>query len=108
MKTGAMVHRHRMHFESVEEYREHKEGQIASRFDVAGIRMRIRNVAGAGGLRGFRNADVSVLDEFRRTRAVTTSVRSPEFRAELLKQLHDKDITITKRMDIIRCCASTV
>lgn len=79
-------------FESAEEYREHKEGLIASRFDVEGIQMRIRNGDGAGWLRGFRNADVNVLDEFHRNKAVTTSVRNPEFRTELMKRLHDKDV----------------
>ena len=79
-------------FDSAAEYREHKEGLVASRFNVKGIKLRIRNGDGAGWVQGFGNADINVLDVFHRNKALLSNVQDPDYRKLLLKQLYDKNI----------------
>ena len=79
-------------FDSAAKYRERKEGLVASRFNVKGIELRIRNGDGAGWVRGFGNADINVLDVFHRNKALLTHVQHPGFRRLLIKQLYDKNI----------------
>ena len=79
-------------FDSVAGYRERKEGLVASRFNVKGIELRIRNGDGAGWVQGFGNADINILDVFHRNKALLTHVQHPGLRKLLLKQLYDKNI----------------
>ena len=79
-------------FDSAPEYRERKEGLVASRFHVKGIELRIRNGDGAGWVQGFGNADINVLDVFHRNKALLSHVQDPDYRKLLLKQLYDKNI----------------
>lgn len=79
-------------FDSAAEYRKHKEGLVASRFNVKGIELRIRNGDGAGWVQGFGNADINVLDVFHRNKALLTHVQHDGLRKLLMKQLYDKNI----------------
>ena len=79
-------------FDSVSEYREHKEGLVASRFNVKNIAVRIRNGDGAGWVQGFGNADINVLDVFHRNKALLTHVQNADLRKLLMKHLYDKNI----------------
>ena len=79
-------------FDSAAEYRERKEGLVASRFNVKGIELRIRNGDGAGWVQGFGNADINVLDVFHRNKALLTHVQHDGLRKLLMKQLYDKNI----------------
>lgn len=79
-------------FDSVAEYRKHKEGLVASRFNVKGIELRIRNGDGAGWVQGFENADMNVLDVFHRNKALLTHVQHDGLRKLLMKQLYGKNI----------------
>ena len=79
-------------FDSAAEYRERKEGLVASRFNVKGIELRIRNGDGAGWVQGFGNADINVLDVFHRNKALLSHVQDPDYRKLLMKQLYDKNI----------------
>ena len=76
------------------EYRERKEGLVASRFNVNGIELRIRNGDGAGWVQGFGNADINVLDVFHRNKALLSHVQDPDYRKLLMKQLYDKNIPL--------------
>ena len=79
-------------FDSVAEYRKRKEGLVASRFNVKGIELRIRNGDGAGWVQGFGNADINVLDVFHRNKALLTHVQHDGLRKLLMKQLYEKNI----------------
>ena len=79
-------------FDSVAEYRKRKEGLVASRFNVKGIELRIRNGDGAGWVQGFGNADINVLDVFHRNKALLTHVQHDGLRKLLMKQLYGKNI----------------
>lgn len=79
-------------FDSAAEYRKRKEGLVASRFNVKGIELRIRNGDGAGWVQGFGNADINVLDVFHRNKALLTHVQHDGLRKLLMKQLYDKNI----------------
>ena len=80
-------------FDSAAKYRERKEGLVASRFNVKGIELRIRNGDGAGWVQGFGNADINVLDVFHRNKALLTHVQDTERRETISKLLYDaKDI----------------
>ena len=79
-------------FDSVAEYRKRKEGLVASRFNVKGIELRIRNGDGAGWVQGFENADMNVLDVFHRNKALLTHVQHDGLRKLLMKQLYGKNI----------------
>ena len=81
-------------FDSAAEYRERKEGLVASRFNVKGIKLRIRNGDGAGWVQGFGNADINVLDVFHRNKALLSNVQDPDYRKLLMKQLYDKNIPL--------------
>ena len=74
-------------FESAEVYREHKEGVVASRYDVKGIELRIQNGDGAGWVQGFGKADINVLDAFHRNKALFQHVQDEGLRNLLLEQL---------------------
>lgn len=80
-------------FEQAGEFRKHKEGLVASRFNVDEIQMRIYNGDGANWIRN-KNTEttIDVLDEFHRNKKITECVRDPEFAALLRKLLSDKDI----------------
>lgn len=79
-------------FDSVAEYCKRKEGLVASRFNVKGIELRIRNGDGAGWVQGFENADMNVLDVFHRNKALLTHVQHDGLRKLLMKQLYGKNI----------------
>jgi len=79
-------------FDSVAEYRKRKEGLVASRFNVKGIELRIRNGDGAGWVQAFENADMNVLDVFHRNKALLTHVQHDGLRKLLMKQLYGKNI----------------
>ena len=74
-------------FESVSDFRRHKEGVIANRFLVDEIQQRILNGDGAGWLQKRRNQqDILVLDKFHRNKKITECVKNQEF-AQTLREL---------------------
>ena len=79
-------------FVSATEYRERKEGLVASRFNVEKIELRIQNGDGAGWVQGFGKADINVLDAFHRNKALLTHVQQPELRKQLMQLLYEKNI----------------
>lgn len=87
-------------FDSAAEYRERKEGLVASRFNVKGIELRIRNGDGAGWVQGFGNADINVLDAFHRNKALLTHVQDAEHRKAISKFLYEEK-NIPKLLDYI-------
>ena len=83
-------------FDSSAEYRKRKEGLVASRFNVEGIELRIRNGDGAGWVQGFGNADINILDVFHRNKALLMHVQQDGLRKLLMKQLYDKNIPMLR------------
>ena len=81
-------------FESAADYREHKEGLIASRYDVDRIELRIRNGDGAGWVQGFGKTGINVLDVYHRNKAILTHVQDNDYRQILFQQLYDRNIPL--------------
>ncbi|MCR5811077.1 MAG: UPF0236 family protein [Lachnospiraceae bacterium] len=81
-------------FESAADYRDHKEGLIASRYDVRQIELRIRNGDGAGWVQGFGNGGIKVLDAYHRNKAVLTHVQDPEYRQILFQHIYDGNVSL--------------
>ena len=74
-------------FESARDFSRHKEGLVASRFDVDEIELRVINGDGAQWIQRHGDADcISVLDKFHRNKKITECVRDPAF-ASLLRDL---------------------
>ena len=93
-------------FDSAIEYRERKEGPAASRFNVKGIELRIRNGDGAGWVQGFGNADINVLDVFHRNKALLTHVQDAEHRKMVSKLLYEEK-SIPKLLDYIEAMVNS-
>ena len=74
-------------FESARDFTRHKEGLVASRFDVDEIELRVINGDGAQWIQKHGDANcISVLDKFHRNKKITECVRDPEF-ATLVREL---------------------
>ena len=78
--------------DTVDSYRQHKEGVVAGRFNMKKVKLRICNGDGAGWVQGFGKADINVLDAFHRNRAILTHVQSGGYRKLLMKQLYEPNI----------------
>lgn len=81
-------------FSSVDSFRVNNEGVISSRFQIPGVKLRIKNGDGAGWIQKAQedaNA-ICVLDEFHRNKKITECVRDPEFAKTLRTLLYDKKI----------------
>ena len=74
-------------FEKADEFRQNKEGLVASRYAVDKIQLRVMNGDGANWIR-TRNSpqNIDVLDTFHRNKKITECVHDPEF-ADLLRTL---------------------
>lgn len=81
-------------FESVADFRRHKEGMVASRYRVDEVQLKIINGDGAGWVQG-KNTDSSiyVLDEFHRNKKLTECVKDKDFAALLRELLFKNDIS---------------
>ena len=74
-------------FKQVREFRRNKEGLIASRFDVDGIKLRVVNGDGAGWIqKQKRKNTITVLDEYHRNRKIRECVKDPE-KAKLISEV---------------------
>lgn len=74
-------------FEPASDFTRHKEGLVASRFNVEEIELRVINGDGAQWIQKHGDADcISVLDKFHRNKKITECVREPEF-AALVREL---------------------
>ena len=82
-------------FENAKTFRKHKEGLVASRFDVDEIELRVCNGDGASWIR-HKNSEncIDVLDKFHRNKKITECVRDPEFAALLRGLLYSKNIDL--------------
>ena len=80
-------------FESAKRFRANKEGLIASRFKVSGIKLRVLNGDGASWIqKQKRTKTITVLDEFHRNRKIKECVRDPE-KEELIREvLYEGDV----------------
>lgn len=85
-------------FDSVSEFRRRKEGLVASRFDAAGIRLRIVNGDGAQWIQKQKGVkSIPVLDEFHRNKKLTECAGKTEFAKLLRDTLYagDTDTVLT-------------
>ena len=79
-------------FDSVKEFRRHKEGLVASRFDTSGIDLRIVNGDGAQWIQKKQGVKtISVLDKYHRNKKITECAGNGEFADNLRKLLYAGD-----------------
>lgn len=82
-------------FENAKAFRKHKEGLVASRFDVDEIELRVYNGDGANWIRQRNSAHcIDVLDCFHRNKKITECVRDPEFALLLRTHLYNNDVDL--------------
>ena len=80
-------------FDSVRNFRRHKEGLVASRFDTAGIERRIVNGDGAQWIQKQKDGKtIPVLDKFHRNKKITECVGNTEFAKMLREKLYAGEI----------------
>lgn len=82
-------------FENAKEFRKHKEGLVASRFDVEQVQLRVYNGDGANWIRQ-KNSEhcIDVLDSFHRNKKITECVRDPQFATLLRGLLYSKNVDL--------------
>ncbi len=79
-------------FKPVGEFRRNKEGLIASRFDVDGIKLRVVNGDGAGWIqKQKRKNTIMVLDAYHRNKKIRECVKDPEKAKLISDALYEKD-----------------
>lgn len=82
-------------FENAREFRKHKEGLVASRFDVEQVQLRVYNGDGANWIRQENSKHcIDVLDCFHRNKKITECVRDPAFASLLRGLLYNKNIEL--------------
>ena len=80
-------------FDSVKDFRRHKEGLVASRFDTAGIERRIVNGDGAQWIQKQKDGKtIPVLDKFHRNKKITECVGNTEFATMLREKLYAGEV----------------
>lgn len=78
-------------FEPINEFREKKEGLIASRYRVDEIDLRVINGDGAAWIRKNKDTNtITVLDEFHRNKKLRECVKNPEHIKLIKEQLYTK------------------
>ena len=80
-------------FENASEFESHKEGVIASVYDMSKVKLRIRNGDGANWIqkpKGF--ACLCVLDAYHRNNEISRCVKNPETANHILELLYDRKI----------------
>jgi hypothetical protein len=85
-------------FDPVKEFRRYKEGLVASRFDTAGIGLRIVNGDGAQWIQKKQGVKtISVLDKYHRNKKITECAGNGEFADNLRKLLYagETDMVLT-------------
>jgi len=92
-------------FESVDSFRSHKEGIIASRFNTDEIEMRVVNGDGAGWVQNYGNGEntIVVLDEYHRNKKIKECVRDKDFQKLLTDLLNSK-----RYDDLIECIKAQI
>lgn len=79
-------------FDPVKEFRRHKEGLVASRFDTSGIDLRIVNGDGAQWIQKKKGVKtIAVLDKYHRNKKITECAGNGEFADNLRKLLYAGD-----------------
>ena len=79
-------------FDPVKEFRRHKEGLVASRFDTSGIDLRIVNGDGAQWIQKKKGIKtIAVLDKYHRNKKITECAGNGEFADNLRKLLYAGD-----------------
>ena len=82
-------------FENAREFRKHKAGLVASRFDVEQVQLRVYNGDGANWIRQKNSVHcIDVLDKFHRNKKITECVKDPEFALLLRTHLYNEDIDL--------------
>ena len=82
-------------FEEIKEFREHKEGMIASRFKVDKIKLRVINGDGAGWIQKQKGKEtITVLDKFHRNKKIKECVKDPEKAERIAEVLYEGDADI--------------
>lgn len=73
-------------FNNAREFRRNKEGLIASRYDVEGIKLRVINGDGANWIQKEKKKKaITVLDRFHRNKQITECVKDPE-KAKIIRE----------------------
>ena len=82
----------------------HKEGVVASRFNVDEVELRVINGDGAQWIQRHGDADcIGVLDQFHRNKKITECVRDPEFAKLLRSLLYEKRVD-----DLLECLEAQI
>lgn len=80
-------------FESAKTFRANKEGLIASRFKVKGIKLRVLNGDGASWIQKQKKGKtITVLDEFHRNKKIKECIRDPEKEKCIREVLYEGDV----------------
>lgn len=91
-------------FESASDFRRHKEGVIANRFQVDEIQQRIINGDGASWLQKRKSEqDILVLDKFHRNKKITECVKDKEFAQTLRELLYENRVD-----DLLKCIEAQI
>lgn len=80
-------------FESAREFRDNKEGLIASRYDVDAIELRVLNGDGASWIQKQKGTKtITVLDAFHRNKKVYECIKDPEKAKCVFEELYKGDV----------------
>lgn len=80
-------------FESAAEFGSHKEGVIASVYDISKVKLRIRNGDGANWIQKPKGYEcLCVLDAYHRNNKISRCVKNPETAKHIRKLLYDRKI----------------
>ena len=78
-------------FDPIKDFRENKEGLVASRFSVNEIELRVVNGDGASWIQNRNDTDtITVLDEFHRNKKLRECVKNKEHVKLIMEQLYSK------------------
>lgn len=91
-------------FMKAQEFRNKREGLVASRFNVSQIEMRILNGDGAQWIQKEKGVEcLCVLDKFHRNKKITECVANPQFAETVRTLLYEKRID-----DFLECIAAQI
>lgn len=91
-------------FNTIDQFRQNEEGLIASRFNISGIKLRIRNGDGAQWIQKAKAENsICVLDAYHRNKKITECVRDEEFAGLLRSLLHQE-----RYQDILDCLEAQI
>lgn len=91
-------------FESAKEFEQHKEGVVASHYDVAGIKLRVLNGDGAQWIKSAKDPrGIYMLDPFHRNKAILEAVNDTDLCKLMLKLLYSDKVE-----ELLQCIEASV